>query len=183
MAATLWPRAIWKISRTTRIAYRCLLVWKNEHPDPDQTPETGCRTLSILGANTQQSERDRCPHPCGYVLSVLTGVSGSGKEFLDQPDSPSISTQSISSAVITRWANQGNHRGWSHIDKVISIDQQAHRRTPRSNPCTYFKLFDPIRNLFAELPASSFGDTNRAGSPSNVKGGRCEACEGSGCAR
>jgi len=70
--------------------------------------------------------------------------------------------------------------GTEHIDKVIAIDQQPIGRTPRSNPCTYIKLFDPIRNLFAQLPASKVRGYTAGRFSFNVKGGRCEACEGAG---
>lgn len=77
----------------------------------------------------------------------------------------------------------GKHKGIEgveHIDKIISIDQQPIGRLPRSNPCTYIKLFDPIRNLFTELPASKMKGYKAGRFSFNVKGGRCEACEGAG---
>jgi excinuclease ABC subunit A len=78
---------------------------------------------------------------------------------------------------------EGSYRkitGFDHFDKVINIDQQPIGRTPRSNPATYIKLFDPIRNLFAELPASKIRGYKPGRFSFNVKGGRCEACQGAG---
>jgi excinuclease ABC subunit A len=71
-------------------------------------------------------------------------------------------------------------RGIEYIDKIITIDQQPIGRTPRSNPSTYVKLFDPIRQLFAQLPASKIRGYKPGRFSFNVKGGRCEACEGAG---
>jgi len=71
-------------------------------------------------------------------------------------------------------------KGIEHIDKIITIDQQPIGRTPRSNPSTYVKLFDPIRELFAQLPASKMRGYTPGRFSFNVKGGRCEACEGAG---
>jgi excinuclease ABC subunit A len=70
--------------------------------------------------------------------------------------------------------------GLSHIDKVINIDQKPIGRTPRSNPATYTKLFDPIRDLFAMLPESQSRGYKKGRYSFNVKGGRCEACHGDG---
>jgi len=70
--------------------------------------------------------------------------------------------------------------GYEFLNKVISIDQQPIGRTPRSNPATYIKLFDPIRNLFAQLPASKLRGYKPGRFSFNVKGGRCESCKGGG---
>ena len=114
----------------------------------------------------------------GAKIGVL-GLNGSGKSSLiNQILYPTMSNR----------LNRANLRegkyikisGDEFLDKVISIDQQPIGRTPRSNPATYTKVFDPVRNLFAELPASKIRGYKTGRFSFNVKGGRCEACQGAG---
>lgn len=109
----------------------------------------------------------------------MTGVSGSGKSsFLIEILSKRLSQYFYHSHTLP-----GRHEmieGLEHLDKVIEIDQSPIGRTPRSNPATYTKLFDPIRQLFAEMSESKMRGYKSGRFSFNVKGGRCEACQGQG---
>jgi excinuclease ABC subunit A len=113
------------------------------------------------------------------VLTTVTGVSGSGKS--------SLITETLYPALAARLnraqLRAGKHRalnGLEQLDKVIDIDQQPIGRTPRSNPATYVKLFDLIRDVFAQSPEAKLRGYLPGRFSFNVKGGRCEACEGNG---
>ncbi|MFH2058190.1 MAG: excinuclease ABC subunit UvrA [Pseudomonadota bacterium] len=116
--------------------------------------------------------------PLGLLVAV-TGVSGAGKSTLiNQILYPALAVMLHDSQV-----SVGKHdriTGLSHLDKVINIDQKPIGRTPRSNPATYTKVFDPIRDLFALLPESRARGYKKGRYSFNVKGGRCEACHGDG---
>mgnify|MGYP006288209953 CR=1 FL=1 len=116
--------------------------------------------------------------PLGRFV-VVTGVSGAGKSTLiNQILYPAIARQLHNSDI-----EVGQHQtieGLSHLDKIINIDQKAIGRTPRSNPATYTKVFDLIRDLFAVLPESKARGYNKGRFSFNVKGGRCEHCKGDG---
>jgi excinuclease ABC subunit A len=134
--------------------------------------------LEVLGATENNLKNLDVRFPLG-VLCAVTGVSGAGKSSLVG----GILHPALRRALHDAQDRIGRHRalrGVERIDKVIDIDQNPIGRTPRSNPATYTKTFDLIRNLFAEVPeARAYG--YRPGRFSfNVKGGRCEACEGDG---
>jgi excinuclease ABC subunit A len=116
--------------------------------------------------------------PLGMLVAV-TGVSGAGKSTLvNQILYPALARKLHNSTLAP-----GKHRaisGLSSIDKIINIDQKAIGRTPRSNPATYTKVFDPIRDLFALLPDSKARGYKKGRFSFNVKGGRCEFCRGDG---
>ena len=113
------------------------------------------------------------------VLTVVTGVSGSGKSSLiNQILYPVMSNKLQHSKL--KEGKFGEILGSEFFDKVINIDQQPIGRTPRSNPVTYIKAFDLIRKLFSELPASKIRGYKPGRFSFNVKGGRCEACQGAG---
>ena len=119
--------------------------------------------------------------PLGLLVAV-TGVSGAGKSSLvNQILYPALARRLHGATM-----DVGQHAsiaGLPHIDKVISIDQKAIGRTPRSNPATYTKVFDLIRDFFARLPGSRERGYKKGRFSFNVKGGRCETCKGDGFIR
>lgn len=136
--------------------------------------------LTIRGANENNLKDIDVSIPLG-VLTVVTGVSGAGKSSLVRNILYPALTHRVNRAASSR--RIGGYRtieGWEAIDKVVNIDQKPIGRTPRSNPATYTKVFDLIREVFAQTPdARMFG--YKAGRFSfNVKGGRCENCGGAG---
>ncbi len=114
---------------------------------------------------------------------AVSGVSGSGKSSLiGQTLYPAVS-RLIGGASRLKPGPYADIEGLQHIDKIINISQDPIGRTPRSNPATYTKVFDDIRNLFAELPESRIRGYKPGRFSFNVKGGRCEDCRGAGVKR
>ncbi len=136
------------------------------------------RVIRIEGA-TEHNLRDVSAEiPLGLFVTV-TGVSGSGKSTLVED----ILHRALARHFYRARVIPGRHRritGLEHIDKVIDIDQSPIGRTPRSNPATYTGLFTPIRELFAEMPEAKIRGYGPGRFSFNVKGGRCEACQGDG---
>src|SRR5690606_21983230 len=116
--------------------------------------------------------------PLGKLICI-TGVSGSGKSTLMNEILCKKLAQTINGAK-ERPGDHDSIEGVDNIDKIIKIDPSPIGRTPRSNPGTYTKMFDAIRNLFAELPESKIRGYAPGRFSFNVKGGRCENCEGQG---
>ncbi len=136
------------------------------------------RMLEINGARQNNLKNIIVEIPVG-LFTCVTGVSGSGKSSLiNQILYPALARKLNKSSI--KQGKYSSINGFDHFDKVINIDQQPIGRTPRSNPATYIKLFDPIRNLFAQLPASKLRGYRPGRFSFNVKGGRCEACGGAG---
>ncbi|MCY7380924.1 MAG: excinuclease ABC subunit UvrA [Gemmatimonadaceae bacterium] len=136
------------------------------------------RTIRIQNAREHNLQNVNADIPLGLFVAV-TGVSGSGKSTLIED----ILHQSLARHFYRARVIPGAHdriTGLEHIDKVIDIDQSPIGRTPRSNPATYTGLFTPIRELFAELPEAKIRGYGPGRFSFNVKGGRCEACQGDG---
>ncbi len=137
--------------------------------------------LEIQGARAHNLKNISVKLPLG-TFSAITGVSGAGKSSLIN----GILRPALSQELHDSRAPIGEHDriiGLDQLDKLIAIDQQPIGRTPRSNPATYTKAFDHIRALFAELPEARTYGYKPGRFSFNVKGGRCEACEGDGLKR
>ncbi len=136
------------------------------------------RVLSVQGAREHNLRDVTADFPLGLFVAV-TGVSGSGKSTLVTD----ILQRALSRHFFRARVIPGQHdriKGLEHIDKIIDIDQSPIGRTPRSNPATYTGVFTPVRELFAELPESKIRGYGPGRFSFNVKGGRCEACQGDG---
>ena len=154
------------------------LAGRKAIPVPKQRRSGTGKKLQVTGARANNLRNLTLAIPLG-TFTCITGVSGAGKSsFLNQILYPALNNHFNGST-----EDVGDHdaiTGLEHLDKVIAIDQQPIGRTPRSNPATYTKVWDHIRSIYAETrEAKLFGYTNSRFS-FNVKGGRCEACEGDG---
>ena len=167
-----------EISRTKGSITGDFLSGRDAIPVPPKRRRATRGYLAVVGAEENNLKKVDADFPIGLVTCV-TGVSGSGKSTL---------VNEILYKALANQLHQGVHvvgkhkaiKGLEAIDKVIDIDQAPIGRTPRSNPATYTGLFTPLRELFAQLPESKARGYAPGRYSFNVKGGRCEKCEGDG---
>ena len=154
------------------------LSGKKSIPVPDKRRSGNNKFLELFGARGNNLKRVNVQFPLGKFICI-TGVSGSGKSTLiNETLYAALSRHFYSAKKIPLPYDKIG--GLEHIDKVIELDQSPIGRTPRSNPATYTGLFAPIRDLFSELPESKIRGYRPGRFSFNVKGGRCESCEGDG---
>jgi excinuclease ABC subunit A len=145
---------------------------------PSRRRQANGRAITVVGASANNLRNLDVTFPLG-VFTAVTGVSGSGKSTLVTD----ILYQSLARHFYRARVVPGEHKrieGLDQLDKVIDIDQSPIGRTPRSNPATYTGLFTPIRELFTQLPEAKLRGYGPGRFSFNVKGGRCEACQGDG---
>jgi excinuclease ABC subunit A len=154
------------------------LTGVRQTPMPKQRRKPNGKSLKVIGARENNLKNVTAEIPLG-LLTCITGVSGGGKSTL--------LIDTLYKAVARRLNNAREHpgeydkiEGLEHLDKVIDIDQSPIGRTPRSNPATYTGAFTPIREWFAGLPEAKARGYEPGRFSFNVKGGRCEACQGDG---
>jgi len=146
-------------------------------PDERRKPKKG-KEIKVVGARGNNLKNVTAAIPLG-VFTAVTGVSGGGKStFLIETLYKSAARRVMGAREIP--ADHDRIDGFEHIDKVIDIDQSPIGRTPRSNPATYTGAFTPIRDWFAGLPEAKARGYQPGRFSFNVKGGRCEACQGDG---
>jgi excinuclease ABC subunit A len=147
-------------------------------PIPDKRRKSNGKHLTIKGAREHNLKNLTITLPLG-VFSVVTGVSGSGKSSLMFD----ILDRAARQRFYGRTDAPGEHDdidGWEYVDKIVTIDQTAIGRTPRSNAATYTDVFGPIRQAFAATPEAKTGQLTARHFSFNVPGGRCERCKGAG---
>lgn len=157
------------------------LSGKREIEVPSKRRAPNGKYLTVKGAKENNLKNIEAKFPLG-VFTCVTGVSGSGKSSLVND----ILYRALAQKLYGSREKPGVHEGIlgiEHIDKAIIIDQSPIGRTPRSNPATYVGLFTEVRDLFTRLPESLARGYKPGRFSFNVKGGRCEACEGDGIIR
>jgi len=146
---------------------------------PKQRNKGKGKTLKITGASGNNLQEIDLEIPQG-VFTCITGVSGSGKSTLINETLYPAAAVALNKATTLKPAAHTKITGLSHLDKCIDINQSPIGRTPRSNPATYTGIFTPVRELFAGTQEARSRGYNPGRFSFNVKGGRCEACQGDG---
>jgi excinuclease ABC subunit A len=147
-------------------------------PIPERRPKNSARTLTLVNARGNNLKSITAEIPLG-LFTCVTGVSGGGKSTLLVDTLYKAIARRLNGASEAP-APHDRIEGLEHLDKVIDIDQSPIGRTPRSNPATYTGAFTPIREWFAGLPEAKARGYEPGRFSFNVKGGRCEACQGDG---
>lgn len=148
-------------------------------PVPEKRIEHKDKWLSLKGANGNNLKEVDLNIPVG-LFTCITGVSGSGKSTLINRTLWPLAATHLNRATQLKAAEHKAVEGFEHFDKAVDIDQSPIGRTPRSNPATYTGLFTPIRELFAGTQEARARGYKPGRFSFNVKGGRCEACQGDG---
>ena len=149
-------------------------------PIPEQrTQVDNDRMVRVMGASGNNLQELTVDIPTG-LFTCVTGVSGSGKSTLINQTLYPVAAAELNGATTQSPADYQSVAGLEHLDKVVDIDQSPIGRTPRSNPATYTGLFTPIRELFAQTQEARSRGYKPGRVSFNVKGGRCEACQGDG---
>lgn len=175
VVATGTPKQIQQVKESITGQY---LSGAKKIPVPKGRRKPDGRWLKLFGASGNNLKSIDVEIPLGLLVCV-TGVSGSGKSTLVNETLFPILLQHFYKSRVSALPHK-SVQGIEYIDKVICIDQSPIGRTPRSNPATYTGVFTYIRNLFAQLPESKIRGYQPGRFSFNVKGGRCEACEGDG---
>jgi len=149
---------------------------------PRQRRQSNGKSLKIRGAQHNNLKNVDVEIPLA-LFTCITGVSGSGKSSLINETLYPAAQRAVYDSVRARPGKHDRIEGLEHIDKVIDIDQSPIGRTPRSNPATYTGLFSPIREIFSKIPDARARAYKPGRFSFNVKGGRCETCEGDGVIR
>ncbi|MBF0543209.1 MAG: excinuclease ABC subunit UvrA [Candidatus Riflebacteria bacterium] len=166
------------VSKNSKSLTGRFLAGIEEIPIPKKRRKLNGKKITIHGASHNNLKKLDVAFPLGLFIAI-TGVSGSGKSSLITD----TLFPALSNLVNNSKLEVGEHTeitGIEHIDKVINIDQDPIGRTPRSNPATYTGVFSPIRELFAQTPEARARGYQPGRFSFNVKGGRCDSCEGSG---
>jgi len=145
----------------------------------NRTPYDDNKLLHLEGASGNNLKKINLTIPLG-LLTCITGVSGSGKSTLINHTIYPIAARALNGATNPQAASYEAIRGLDQLDKVVDIDQSPIGRTPRSNPATYTNIFTPIRELFAGTQEARSRGYKPGRFSFNVKGGRCETCQGDG---
>lgn len=146
---------------------------------PAQRTHASDKWLTLAGATGNNLKDVTLKIPVG-LFTCVTGVSGSGKSTLINATLYPIAATQLNGATVLKASAHKTITGMDHFDKVIDIDQSPIGRTPRSNPATYTGLFTPIRDLFSATQEARARGYKTGRFSFNVKGGRCEACQGDG---
>ena len=148
---------------------------------PPQRRKPGIQKLEVLGADAHNLRNIDVTIPLGMIVAI-TGVSGSGKSTLvhDVLYHALVSAKQSNVAIPPAVNGAATLRGWQFVDDVVLVDQSPIGRTPRSNPVTYTKAFDGIRELMASLPEAQKRGFSAGHFSFNIPGGRCETCQGDG---
>lgn len=144
-----------------------------------RVPADPNKVLKLSGAKGNNLKDVTLTLPVG-LFTCITGVSGSGKSTLINDTLFPIAQRQLNGATLSEAAPYREIEGLEHFDKVIDIDQSPIGRTPRSNPATYTGVFTPVRELFAGVPEARARGYTPGRFSFNVRGGRCEACQGDG---